>query len=127
MWELLRRQTQPRIRHRGWVYSGEQTRVSSRERPSQSAVLHEKIERLGEELDRLERFMREVARTVLGTEIVLAHWAAVAGGSRSGADEDRILAEMRRAGEQELRGFLEEECPGLLERLEAARKKPPVH
>ena len=93
----------------------------------QSAVVYEKIDRLREELDRLDRFMREVARTSLGTEIVLAHWATVAGGGRGGADEDRILEEIRKAGEQELRGFLEKECPGLLERLEASRKKPAVH
>ena len=93
----------------------------------QGAVVQEKIERLREEVGRLERFMREVARTSLGTEIVLAHWAAVAGGGRGGADEDRILEEMRKAGEQELRGFLEKECPGLLERLEVGRKKPAVH
>ena len=93
----------------------------------QGAVLHEKIQRLHEDLDRVERFMREVARTALGTEIVLAHWAAVAGGGRGGVDEDRILEEMRKAGEQELRAFLEKECPGLLERLDARRKKPAVH
>ena len=92
----------------------------------QGAVLYEKIQRLHEELGRLERFMREVARTTLGTEIVLAHWAAVAGGGR-GADEDRILDEMRKAGEHELRAFLEKECPGLFERLAVGRKKPPVH
>ncbi len=93
----------------------------------QSAVLHEKIQRLREEMDRFERFTREVARSVFGTEIVLAHWAAVAGGSRGGSDEDRILREMRRAGEQELQSFLEKECPGLLGRLPFGQKKPSVH
>jgi hypothetical protein len=93
----------------------------------QSAVLHEKIQGLREEVDRFDRFTREVARSVFGTEIVLAHWAAVAGGSRGGADEDRILKEMRRAGEQELRSFLEKECPGLLGRVASGQKKPAVH
>ena len=93
----------------------------------ESPALHEKIERLRDETDRLERFMREVARSVMGTEMVLAHWAAVSGGSRGGADEDRILQEMRRAGEQELRAFLQKECPGLLDRLDIHRKKPAVH
>ena len=86
----------------------------------QRAGLKEDIEDLQRELRDLKQMVDVLGPAALGTQRILVHWAAQAGGLR--VSEDELLAEGRLVADEERQGQLAERGilspSGLVEKLE---------